>query len=113
LIPVLGFTGAAWSTLGGYIVMAVSLYFIVKRYYPVRYEFRRIGVIAISTAIIFCVFILTGGTFQTHVLVKIGLLIGFLGLMALLRFFNPEEIQILRALLQQKSAPSDMPPTDL
>jgi O-antigen/teichoic acid export membrane protein len=113
LIPLLGFTGAAWSTLGGYMVMAVSLYFIVQKYYRVRYEFRRILVIGFSTAIIFCIFILTGGTFGTHMLVKIGLLIGFLALMTLLRFFNPEEIQILRTLLQPKSGSSDLPPTEL
>jgi O-antigen/teichoic acid export membrane protein len=112
LIPLLGITGAAWSALGGYIVMAVSLYFIVQHYYPVRYEIRRIGVIALSTAIIFCVFILTGGTFEAHMLIKIGLLIGFIGLMALLRFFNPEEIRILRALFQRKAITSGEPPTD-
>ncbi|MGD0339241.1 MAG: oligosaccharide flippase family protein [Bacteroidota bacterium] len=111
LIPLLGFVGAAWSTLGGYLVMALSLYFIVQRYYPVRYEFRRMGVIAVSTGIIFCIFVVVGGTLHAHMLVKIGLLIGFIGLMALMRFFDPAEIHILKALFQRKTPPSDIPPS--
>jgi O-antigen/teichoic acid export membrane protein len=41
-IPRLGYTGAAWATLACYASMALLSYGFGQRYYPVRYDLRRI-----------------------------------------------------------------------
>ncbi len=45
LIPPLGMMGAAIATLAAYAAMALTLYIVVRRFYPVPYEWGRIGVI--------------------------------------------------------------------
>jgi len=52
LIPVLGFMGAALSTLLTYLVMAVICYLIGQKYYPVPYQTKR-GVFYLATAFAF------------------------------------------------------------
>lgn len=42
LIPVMGLYGAAIATLLSYISMAVYIYFVTKKFYPVKYEFKKI-----------------------------------------------------------------------
>jgi O-antigen/teichoic acid export membrane protein len=45
LIPSMGIMGAALATLAAYVVMALVLYFTVQRFYPVEYEWGKIGII--------------------------------------------------------------------
>jgi O-antigen/teichoic acid export membrane protein len=42
LIPVMGLYGAAIATLLSYISMAVYIYFVTKKFYPVKYDFKKI-----------------------------------------------------------------------
>src|SRR5690606_34401782 len=49
LIPVLGFMGAALSTLSSHMVMAVLCYMIGQKYYPVPYQTTK-GIFYLSTA---------------------------------------------------------------
>ena len=42
LIPSFGIMGAAWASFAAYLAMAVSLYFVSHRFYPIQYEFKRI-----------------------------------------------------------------------
>jgi len=51
LIPAYGITGAAWATFCSYFLMALALYFIVQKIYPVEYEWKRILKIAIAGAL--------------------------------------------------------------
>ncbi|MBT3603900.1 MAG: flippase [Candidatus Latescibacteria bacterium] len=53
LLPKFGFVAAAWSTLVAYIVMVVLLYLFVRQFYPVPYEFARLGKIAIAGTIVY------------------------------------------------------------
>lgn len=62
-IPKYGYVVAAISTLIAYMVMAGITYFVVRRIYPVEYEFRRWG-ISILSAIIFCLI----SVFRPHLL---------------------------------------------
>ncbi len=48
LIPRLGMMGAAIATLIAYAGMALTLYIVVRRFYPVDYEWGRIGTILLS-----------------------------------------------------------------
>jgi len=43
LIPILGYTGAAWATLICYFVMTVTSYFIGQNYYTIPYDLKKIG----------------------------------------------------------------------
>ena len=45
LIPRMGMMGAAVATLAAYAGMALTLYIVVRRFYPVEYEWGRIGAI--------------------------------------------------------------------
>ena len=55
LLPKIGFIAAAYSTLIAHVLMAVLLYLIVRRFYPVPYEYGRLGKICIAGAVVFVV----------------------------------------------------------
>ncbi|CAN5314390.1 polysaccharide biosynthesis C-terminal domain-containing protein [soil metagenome] len=52
LIPVIGFMASAWATLAAYGSMMVISYFLGRKYYPVPYDLKLIGLYLI-TAVIF------------------------------------------------------------
>jgi O-antigen/teichoic acid export membrane protein len=57
LIPFYGIWGAAWATLGAYMVSAGAMYALTRRIYPLRYEWQRVSVIIAVTALVFfCAF---------------------------------------------------------
>ena len=43
LIPILGFVGSAWATLGCYVLMVVLSYFLGRKHYPIPYPLARIA----------------------------------------------------------------------
>ncbi|MFQ5799283.1 MAG: polysaccharide biosynthesis C-terminal domain-containing protein [Bacteroidota bacterium] len=101
LIPVLGMMGAAYATLLSYLSMAVALYVVVQRFYHVEYEFDRVAKIALSLAVAMILFY-TGKYFltgQLFFLLKFVLVLGFLSLMALFKFFETEEKDFFKTLL--------------
>ena len=53
LIPRIGFIAAAWSTLAAYGLMALLLFLSVRRFYPVRYEYARLGKIGVAAGVAF------------------------------------------------------------
>jgi O-antigen/teichoic acid export membrane protein len=53
LIPRWGMMGAAWATFAGYTIMALALYAIVRRIYPVRYQYERLAKLVFVTILIF------------------------------------------------------------
>lgn len=48
LIPAMGMMGAAVATLVAYVVMAVGLFVVVRRFYPVPYEWGRLARVALA-----------------------------------------------------------------
>jgi O-antigen/teichoic acid export membrane protein len=42
LVPVYGMYAAAWTTTIGFTILAVLVYFVSNRYYPIPYEWRRL-----------------------------------------------------------------------
>lgn len=55
LIPVYGWMASAWLTVASYAIIAVGIFLYINRRYPVPYEWGRIGVIAISVAVMWFV----------------------------------------------------------
>jgi O-antigen/teichoic acid export membrane protein len=90
LIPVMGMMGAAVATLLAYIVMALVMYLSVRRYYPVPYEWDRIGWIAIiATALFAGSWIVNAGEYR---LLLNGILLAlYCGLLFVLGVFSPGE----------------------
>jgi O-antigen/teichoic acid export membrane protein len=103
LIPRYGMMGAAVATLIAYLLLPVGSYFVSNRYYPIRYEWRRIARIFVAAGLVYAgsLFITADSTVITGVL-KLLSLLGFPLLLFAFRFFKPEEVQktkeIARAL---------------
>lgn len=94
LIPSMGIMGAAIATLVSYAIMAAVLYFIVRKIYPVEYEWERIAKISIASAIVFLLYYFVKlDSFE--LLWKFGLLVLFAALMYVMKFFDPSEISRL------------------
>jgi O-antigen/teichoic acid export membrane protein len=98
-IPLWGMMGAAWATFLAYFVMASVLFLLVRRFYPLPYEWGRLLKVACSAGIVFALFLLAGGG-EGSAAVKAGLLLLFLCSLILFRFFDPEERAILKRLFR-------------
>lgn len=113
LIPSMGIMGAAIATLASYAAMALAIYFIGRKVYPIEYEWGRLGKIALASAIVYACF-----TFihpPAFVLVwKLGLVMMFVGMMYAMKFFNASETAIIARLFSKptaKSADAEIPPS--
>ncbi len=51
LVPVYGMWAAAWTTVIGFGILAVLVYFVSNRYYPIPYEWRRLITLGVATAL--------------------------------------------------------------
>ncbi len=96
LIPILGMYGSAWATLISYLIMAISLFIVVQRIYPIRYEYERIAKVGIATVLSFLLSYITP--------LKLTILILFFIFLLSLRFFTKEEIKWIREFFKTKPA---------
>jgi O-antigen/teichoic acid export membrane protein len=109
LIPHLGIMGAAVATLTAYAVMAAVLYFVVHRIYPISYEWSRLLKIVLGAAVAFTLYLVVHPPFP-EILWKTLLMLFFLLLMYLMKFFVPAETAILSRLFsRQTTSPGDTP----
>jgi O-antigen/teichoic acid export membrane protein len=53
LIPVFGIAGGAWATFGAYLLSAITAKYYAKKIYPVRYDWKRVVLIATITIILY------------------------------------------------------------
>lgn len=90
LIPGFGLMGAAAATLLSYMLMAGMMYGMVRRFYAVPYETARLVKIGIA-AIVAGVPALFLGPGALALAAKVLLLGAFVGVLVLLRFFEPGE----------------------
>lgn len=107
LIPTLGMIGAAWATFLAYFTMAVAMYFVVQRVYPVNYEFSRLWKIggAASSVIMLYYFIpieMLSGSATIVYLWKIFLIVLFLVLMYVMKFLKEGEISVIKRLWKNR-----------
>jgi O-antigen/teichoic acid export membrane protein len=81
LIPIIGFKGSAIATLSAYaLMMLLSLYF-GRKYYPIPYNLKKIGLyLVVSTLFSFIFFY----NYRENYMIGIAMLIVFLGLVILL-----------------------------
>ncbi|HLX11883.1 MAG TPA: polysaccharide biosynthesis C-terminal domain-containing protein [Bacteroidota bacterium] len=103
MIPSMGMMGAAWATFLAYFIMAVMLYLIVRRVYPVEYEFGRMGKLAAAVGLILLLFYYVRLPIP-HILYKIGLLALFCVAMYAMNFFNAQELRKMRSMMRLEKA---------
>jgi O-antigen/teichoic acid export membrane protein len=97
LIPVLGIMGAAWARLIAYIIMAVALYYVGQKLYPVRYEWMRI--IKMSAVIALLYGLSSTSFFAAHFLLKVAAFLSLPAVLWLTGFFEKAELQTFRQVL--------------
>jgi O-antigen/teichoic acid export membrane protein len=99
LVPAYGMMAAAWVTLLSFALEALLLYLVVRRHYPVPYEWIRIGKLALATVIV-------AGLGLTPVALvlwaRILLVVAFPVLLFLLHFFDERELAHLRSFLRRQ-----------
>jgi Na+-driven multidrug efflux pump len=71
LIPVLGYTGAAWATLICYSVMLLLSYLTGQHYFPVPYSIKRILFYIVLSIIIFFIHLNTKIIFDNSLLLSL------------------------------------------
>ncbi|WP_179318751.1 oligosaccharide flippase family protein [Winogradskyella helgolandensis] len=81
LIPVIGFKGSAIATLSAYLLMMVLSFYYGRKYYPIPYNLKKIGLyLVVSTLFSFIFFY----NYRENYMIGIAMLIVFLGLVILL-----------------------------
>ncbi len=93
MIPRYGMHGAAWATVFSYVAMAVALYGVSRRLYPVAYEFGRL--VRIGAMMAAYMFILLGWT--PGFWWRLALLLAFPIMLFLTGFFEKREIDTIRS----------------
>lgn len=71
LIPAYSYMGAALATLISYVVMMTSMYYFSNKYYPVEYEYKKIGLIFLLLALITGAYYFAVNNFEIHWYVKL------------------------------------------
>lgn len=95
LIPVIGYKGSALATLAAYSVMMIVSYLFGRKYYPVPYNLKKIG-LYLSLSILFS--LLSFYEFRENYLAGISMLIVFLGIVYVL------EKKDIRQLLNSRNS---------
>ena len=93
LIPKYGYKSAAVATLIGYSVMVILQFFIVKRFYPLSWEWKRVLLIIFISGILFLIWKITGENWNIG-LINIGL---YPILLWFLPFFTKNEKQFIQS----------------
>jgi O-antigen/teichoic acid export membrane protein len=103
-IPIFGIWGAAWATLIAYAVSAGILYYFVRKIYPLKYEWKRVGIIILSTLIVYglSIYFSKGLDLFISFGIRIAALILFFVLLWIFGFFTKGEIQGIKRLFSRK-----------
>lgn len=113
LIPRIGIMGAALATLFAYMAMAAAIYWQVQKVYFVKYDWRRVGLLAFVVLVGFGVEQVIGriGQIGPMYLIRVGIVLLVVGALFLFGFFSKGEIQALRQMLRlsNRLSPAALP----
>ena len=96
VIPRFGMMGAAWTTLGSFILMAWLLYTLIKRHYPIPYEWGRIMKFVIIWALVMALYF----AFSPVIWLRFLLILIVPIMLYFAKFFNQSEIDRLKSTLK-------------
>ncbi len=99
LIPRLELMGAAYATLLAYLLMAVWLYFITQRIYPIQYELSKLLKIGLVCLLILLIY--KWITVPYEMIFKFALIILYLSLIYIFKIFDPKEIRTFKYLVNK------------
>lgn len=91
LIPKLNRMGAAWATFGSYLSMSVLMLILSQKFYPIRFEYRRIIHV---TVVGLGLYFLTSNIFQPSIgnlILRLGLILTYPIILLVTGFFNLDE----------------------
>ncbi|MBL1212001.1 MAG: oligosaccharide flippase family protein [Ignavibacteriae bacterium] len=103
LIPIYGIMGAAIATFASYFIMAAGLYFVSQKFYPIKYEFRKVIVILLD------IFFITIGYYyflwnnSLNFATKILLLGAFFAILILFRAVTKQDFQSGLKIIRNKN----------
>jgi O-antigen/teichoic acid export membrane protein len=102
LIPPYSFLGAAWATATAFTAMALGMLVVGQRIYPVRWEWRRIGLaVAAMVALAFAALALDAWMpFRASLPVRAVLTLAFPVVLLALGFFPRSDLQAMRERLR-------------
>lgn len=105
LIPIIGYWGAAWATLGAYFVSAVVLYIYTRKIYPIQYEWLRLIKIIGLTGIIYAVamYFTTGIDLLYSFVIRTSLIALFIIVISTMGFFTKSELSKIKLLFSRKT----------
>jgi O-antigen/teichoic acid export membrane protein len=99
LIPRWGMMGAAWATVIAYAVMCIASYYVDEHYFPIRYEWGRIGRILAALAITYTVSVYaTPENLFGQIACGFAMLMLYPALLGALGFYNESELARLRKI---------------
>ncbi|MFA6456774.1 MAG: polysaccharide biosynthesis C-terminal domain-containing protein, partial [Bacteroidota bacterium] len=94
LVPLFGIMGAAYATLAGYIMVEITLFIVVQRFYYIRYEYERIIKLSLTVAIAF----VAAKLLDANVPVKLLLFAAWCGSLFAVGFFTEGELVRVKRL---------------
>lgn len=97
MIPKFGMFGAAWATFFAYAGMAVAIYLVSQKYYPIQYELGRLLKIGIALACTITIFSIRDSLLpqMNEQIFKVAIFVSFFMILFLLRFPAEEELKFL------------------
>jgi O-antigen/teichoic acid export membrane protein len=115
LVPRFGMMGAAWANAAAYALQALLAYRFSQRFFPVRYETRRIALLILAAlAACFSARALPSMPPIAGVVVRGTTVIVVYGvLLALTGFFKQEELRVLAGLRGRRGPPRTVPPPEV
>ncbi len=103
LIPYMGMMGAALATLASYVVIATGFYFTSNRIYPIKYEFGKITIIAVSLTFTAILYYTLRGMGITGIVVKILIFVLFLASQFVFGVVNYAQVkEITKAFIKSR-----------
>ncbi len=104
LIPHFNIWGSVFATLISYFVSVVIIYLFSRKIYPINYEWKRIFILIIFTAIFYFAGInLTEGmSLGMSFVVRLLLFVGFIASLFIAKFFNKSEILAFIGIFKRK-----------
>jgi len=88
LIPKFSYMGAAIATLISYLIMMLGIYFVSQKFYKINYEYKKIGFIFLSLAIVTCLYFFCANSFQLFWYFKFLFLVLYIILISVFKVYN-------------------------
>jgi O-antigen/teichoic acid export membrane protein len=100
LIKPFGMMGAAYATLASFVVMFACAYVVSNYFYPVAYEWKRIGLlVALTTAALSAGQFVPVGNLAISIVLKCIIIVAVAVILVLFGFFDAKEIAMARSLI--------------